>query len=152
MNFPKKYYFCLIKACQYQKTRHQFLHLLQIYITVQAISHLSLPEVRSANPSFTCQSSLFIWGLKWSATVRLTMADHFAMDGIADYSIISGLQTTYIQRSTMPLNRPICQNGKCKKMKNQLSGLKWTFGTEWAHINHGTISYFLGYFLPLRYK
>ena len=54
------------------------------------------------------------------------MADHFEMDGIADYSIISGLQTTYIQRSTTPLNRPICQNGKCKNMKNQLSGLKCT--------------------------
>ena len=52
------------------------------------------------------------------------MADHFEMDGIADYSIISGLQTTYIQRSTTALNRPICQNGKCKKMKNQLSDLK----------------------------
>ena len=54
------------------------------------------------------------------------MADHFEMDGIADYSIISGLQTTYIQRSTTALNRPICQNGKCKNMKNQLSGLKCT--------------------------
>ena len=54
------------------------------------------------------------------------MADHFEMDGIADYSIISGLQTTYIQRSTTALNRPICQNGKCKKMKNQLSHLKCT--------------------------
>ena len=65
------------------------------------------------------------------------MADHFEMDGIADYSIISGLQTTYIQRSTTALNRPICQNGKCKNMKNQLSGLKCTslIGTDFPLSN-----------------
>ena len=31
---------------------------------------------------------------------------------------------TIRQSSTTPLNRPICQNSKCKKMKKQLSDLK----------------------------
>ena len=58
------------------------------------------------------------------------MADHFAMDGIADYSIISGLQTTYIQRSTTPLNRPICRNGKCKKNEKSAKWFKVNFFGE----------------------
>ena len=53
------------------------------------------------------------------------MADHFAMDGIADYSIISGLQTTYIQRSTTALNHPICCICQCKFLNNRISGRKW---------------------------
>ena len=54
----------------------------------------------------------------------LTMADHFAMDGIADYSIISGLQTTYIQRSTTALNHPICCICQCKFLNNRISRRK----------------------------
>ena len=53
------------------------------------------------------------------------MADHFEMDGIADYSIISGLQTTYIQRSTTALNHPICCICQCKFLNNRISGRKW---------------------------
>ena len=52
------------------------------------------------------------------------MADHFAMDGIADYSIISGLQTTYIQRSTTALNYPICCICQCKFLNNRISRRK----------------------------
>ena len=46
------------------------------------------------------------------------------MDGIADYSIISGLQTTYIQRSTTPLNHPICCICQCKFLNNRISRRK----------------------------
>ena len=53
-----------------------------------------------------------------------SLADHFAMDGIADYSIISGLQTTYIQRSTTALNHPICCICQCKFLNNRISRRK----------------------------
>ena len=86
---------------------------------------LALRTSGSERCEMACQSSLFIWGLKWSATVRLTMADHFEMDGIADYSIISGLQTTYIQRSTTALNHPICCICQCKFLNNRISRRKW---------------------------
>ena len=62
----------------------------------------------------------FHWKLGWPWLTIL----QWIMDGIADYSSISELQTTYIQRSTTALNWPICLNGKCKKMTNQLSDLK----------------------------
>ena len=52
------------------------------------------------------------------------MADHFEMDGIADYSIISGLQTTYIQRSTTALNHPICCICQCKFLNTRISRRK----------------------------